>query len=152
MKKTALGFVAAILVPTGLMVAWYLYGQFATFEANDPYIWVRTRGFLLICLAVSAAYVLALGIPTYALLKWLSVVRWWSTVGSGFILGAAPMAIFTWPLRYPELRSSASVNGVQTMVEGTPTMAGWVQYFSGVAFIGACGAVSALAFWLISRK
>ncbi|GAB2530675.1 hypothetical protein GCM10008940_35230 [Microbulbifer agarilyticus] len=58
------------------------------------------------------------------------------------------MAIFTWPLRYQELKTNASVNGVVTMIDGTPTTAGWIQFIEGVTFLGGCGLVGALAFWL----
>lgn len=151
MKKTALAFLAAALLPACLMALWYLYGQFQVFAPDDPYIWVRTRGWLLMCLMVSGAYVLALGLPAFLILKKLQAVRWWSTVGVGFVLGAIPPAVLAWPLRYPELRTSASVDGVQTMINGIPTLAGWLQYLSAVSFIGACGAVGALAFWLVWR-
>lgn len=130
------------------MTVWYLYGQFEIFEPDDPYIWVRTRGFLGLSLFVSAGFVLLLGIPTYFILRRLNLVSWWSTLGSGFALAAVPMAIFTWPLRYLELKTNASVNGVVTMIDGTPTMAGWAQFIEGVTFLGVCGLVGALAFWL----
>jgi hypothetical protein len=145
-------FLAAILLPTSLLTAWYLYGQFSTFEADDPYIWVRTRNFLVICITMATAYVIVLGVPTYLLLRKLNAVRWWSTIASGFILGAIPVAILSWPLRYFGIRTSATVNGVETIVDGVPTYAGWLQYASGVSFVGAIGAVGAIAFWAVSRK
>jgi hypothetical protein len=150
--RTVASFLAAILTPAFLLTGWYLYGQFATFESDDPYIWVRTRGFLLYCLSVATAYVVILGIPTYLLLRRFNAIRWWSTIGAGFVLGSISVAILTWPLRYPELRTSASVDGVQTMIDGTPTVAGWLQYGSTVAFFGACGTIAALAFWVAYRK
>jgi len=150
--RTVLAFLAAALFPTCLMTGWYLYGQFATFEANDPYIWVRTRGFLFMCLWVATAFVVVLGVPAYFLLRKLNAVRWWSTVATGFILGAVPYTIFAWPLQYAELHSSSTVDGVQTMIDGIPTAAGWIQFTSAALFFGACGAVGALAFWAVSRK
>ncbi|MUH73202.1 hypothetical protein [Psychrosphaera haliotis] len=146
--KIVFAFLAAILLPALLITAWYLYGQFVTFEHDDPYIWVRTRGFLAICITVSAGFVVFLGLPTYFLLRKLNSVNWWATLISGFVLGAIPMAIFTWPLRYPEMKTSASVNGVKTMIDGVPTLDGWLQFLQGVSFLGVCGMVGALAFWL----
>src|SRR5271165_4088485 len=75
---------------------------------NDPYIWVRTRGFLGLCLALATAYVVVLGIPTYLLLRKLNAIRWWSAIAAGFILGSIPAAIVGWPLRFGELHTSAS--------------------------------------------
>ena len=146
--RLIIAFISAVLIPALLMTAWYLYGQFITFEPDDPYIWVRTRGFLALCIVVSAVFVLALGLPAYFLLRRFNIIRWWSTLSVGFILGAIPMAIFTWPLKYPEMKTSASVNGVQTMIDGVPTVAGWLQFIEGVSFLGACGMVGAFAFWL----
>jgi hypothetical protein len=146
--RLLIAFVSAILAPTCALVLWYLYGQFAVFDSSDPYIWIRTRGFLMICLAISAAHVVALGIPAYLLLRWRRALRWWSALLSGFILGAVPVGIFSWPLRYAGPGSSASVNGVETMVDGIPTMAGWLQYLGGISFFGACGALAVAAFWV----
>jgi hypothetical protein len=144
--RVLVAFLAAVLVPTLSMAAWYLYGQFSSFPADDPYIWIRTRNFLVICLSVAGAYVVALGIPTYLLLRKLNAIRWWSTIGAGFFLSAVPVAIFAWPLRYSDMNTSATVDGVQTMINGVPTTAGWLQYVSGFSFFGACGAVAALSF------
>jgi hypothetical protein len=118
------------------------------FPADDPYIWVRTKSVLGLFLAISSAHVVLLGGPAYALLRWCRAVRWWSILASGFVLGAAPFAIWSWPLQYSSLRSSATFNGVQTMIDGAPTAAGWWQYTQGVLVFGAWGLVSSLAFWL----
>ena len=149
--KITLAFLAAILVPVCLMAGWYLWGQFATFKPDDPYIWIRTGHFLILCALISAAFVLVLGIPAYLLLRWRNAVRWWSTIASGFVLGAVPIAVFSWPLRFSQ-GASASVDGVPTLVNGIPTFAGWLQYLESVAFFGACGAVAGTTFWLISRS
>ncbi len=149
--KTTLSFLAAILLPACLMTVWYLHGQFEIFKPDDPYIWVRTKGFLLACLAVSAAHVVLLGTPTYFFLRKLNKIRWWSTIASGFVLGAIPMAVFIWPLQHTNLKTSATVNGIQTMIDGIPTLAGWLQYAEGVGFLGGLGAVGGLAFWLSWR-
>jgi hypothetical protein len=147
--RLIIAFAAAVLAPTCALAVWYLYGQFATFDADDPYIWTRTRGFIVICLAISAAHVVVLGIPAYLVLRWRGALRWWSTLLSGFVLGAVPAGVLSWPLRYSDLKSSATVNGVQTMVDGIPTMAGWLQYVGGVSFFGAFGALAAAAFWVV---
>ena len=146
--KLFVAFIAAVLAPVCVSALYYLYGQFAMFEASDPYIWVRTRGFLLLCLAITAAHVIVLGIPAYLLLRWRRALRWWSAMLSGFILGAVPFGVVLWPLRYAGPGSSATANGVVTMVDGIPTMAGWLQYLGGVSFFGAHGVLAAAAFWV----
>ena len=76
LMKTALAFFAAALVPASVMTLWYLYGQFSIFPSDDPYIWVRTKGFVIICVAISALHVFLLGAPAHALLRWRKAVRW----------------------------------------------------------------------------
>lgn len=147
--RLIIAFSAAILVPTIALVLWYLYGQFAMFDSGDPYIWVRTRGFAAICLAISAAHVIVLGIPAYLVLRWRGSLRWWTALLSGFVLGAIPVGVVSWPLCYSDLKSSATSNGVQIMVDGIPTMAGWFQYLGGISLFGAFGIFSAAVFWVI---
>ncbi|MBD9481830.1 hypothetical protein IB229_02520 [Pseudomonas sp. PDM14] len=143
--RLIIAFVAAVLTPTLALVGWYIYGQFAMFDSNDPYIWVRTREFFVICFVISAAHVIALGIPTYFLLRWRRLIRWWSVLFAGFVLGAVPVGAFSWPL-HSSPGSYALANGVQTIINGVPTMAGWLQYFGGVLFFGVCGLTAAAAF------
>ncbi|MGM9481410.1 hypothetical protein ACS5PN_09490 [Roseateles sp. NT4] len=149
--KIVLAFIVAAIVPATLMTLWYLYGQFSMFPSDDPYIWVRTKGVLGLFAMISSAHVVLLGLPAYALLRWRNAVRWWSILASSFLLGAAPTAIWSWPLRYADLKTSATFDGVQTMIDGNPTTAGWLQYGQGVLFFGAWGLISGLAFWLALR-
>jgi len=41
---------------------------------------------------------------------------------------------------------STSIDGVRTIVNGVPTLAGWMQYLESVSFFGACGAAAAATF------
>lgn len=150
--KTVLAFAVAVIVPTSLMVAFYLYGQFSIFEANDPFIWVRTSKWFVMSFIVSGAYVVILGLPTYFVMRRLNAIRWWSTIIAGSVLGAVPMAILSWPLQYSGTGASAIIDGVETLVNGVPTTAGWLQYLLSLAYFGGFGAVSALAFWLVVRN
>lgn len=144
------GFILAALIPALLMTAWYLYGQFVVFGIGDEYIWIRTSGFLSWCIIVSFGHVLILGVPAYLIVSRFYMVKWWSAIVGGFLLGSIPIAIFTWPLRYPLLKISSSSNGVPIMIDGVPTIAGWLEYISGFSFFGACGAVGAMMFWVVA--
>jgi hypothetical protein len=64
----------------------------------------------------------------------------------GFIVGFIPIALFSWPLRYGDSSSSATINGVQTLVNGVPTMAGWLSYLQGAVIFGFLGLVSSLVY------
>jgi hypothetical protein len=147
--RTITAFVAAVLAPVFLVVAWYLFGQFAMFEASDPYIWVRTRNFLIISSTITVAHVAALGVPAFLVLRARGALSWWTALTSGFVLAAIPIGVFSWPLRYASPGSSSSANGVDLMVDGVPTAAGWLQYGQGVVFFGVCGFVAAAAFCFV---
>jgi hypothetical protein len=149
--RTLVAFLAAVSAPACLFTLWYLYGQFIVFPSDDPYIWVRTWGVLVASLTFSAAHVVLLGAPAYFLLRWRGLLRWWSITAAGFVLGALPLGAMTWPLRYAALGSSSSVNGVDTMINGTVTTAGWLQYAQGVFFFGACGVIAAVTFFAVLR-
>ncbi|RYY02074.1 MAG: hypothetical protein EOO53_15230 [Gammaproteobacteria bacterium] len=148
--KLVVAFFLAAIIPALAIATWYLYGQFQSFEHDDPYIWVRTRNFFVMAFIVSSLYVFLLGTPTYYLLRYFNLVRWWSTLIAGFLLGAIPMAVLTWPLKNPEMKTNASFDGVQTMIDGLPTLAGWIQFIEGVSFFGACGLAASLVFWLVA--
>jgi hypothetical protein len=105
-------------------------------------------------LVIAAGHVLVLGLPGFLALRKLNAIRWWSTVGTGFLLGCIPIAVWAWPLKYPGLSSSHwdGEKMVQTMVDGVPTVQGWLSYVEGVLYMGIFGAISGLGFWLIWRR
>ena len=71
-----------------------------------------------------------------------------ATIASAFLVGAIPVGILTWPLNFPSLKGTASINAVMTIVDGVPTLAGWLAYLEGLGTFGAFGATGGLAFWL----
>lgn len=150
--RTTIAFLIAAFVPVLFLTAYYAYGALTAAEANDGYVWIRIRGFAVISTVVSTGYVAFLGVPAFLLLKWKSAIRWWSSVVVGFLLGGIPVAVLAWPLRYSGLKTSASVDGVQTMIAGVPTGAGWLQYAGAVGFVGLCGAIGGLSFWVVWRN
>ena len=150
--RLVLAFVAAVLVPAFAVTAWYLYDQFQAFGSSDSFIWVRSRGFLALCVSSSAAHVVALGLPAYLYLRTRGALHGWWTVCVGVVLGAIPVAVFAWPLRDAHPGNSSSYDGVPMMIDGRVTLAGWAQYAAGVSFMGACGAAAAVTFWLVVLK
>ncbi len=148
---TLLALSTAAIAPAILITLIFLGAELLAPPNSDPYTWARTMSFMVACLSVSSLHVLLLGIPAFALLRWKNAVRWWSTIATGFFLAAVPIAVVTWPLQFAASTTHAAVNGTPTMVNGLPTVAGWVHYAQGPLLFGACGAVGALAFWLVWR-
>lgn len=105
-----------------------------------PFAMVLVMGFVL-------AFELVVLLPIHIALHHRGKVTRRTVLAMGMFAGALPWAWFAWPLRHPEMRTTASVGGVQTMVDGVPTLAGWLEYGSLVAFFALCGLVAAAGFW-----
>ena len=150
LTRVMLAFLAAVVMPALIIVVPYAFGSVSM---GDDYGWVRTKNFAVIAFTISAAYVFVLGLPSFLLLKWKNAVYWWSSTLVGFILGCIPVSVTMWPLRYPELKTTASQwdgeRMVQTMIDGVPTIAGWFSYGKAVAFMGTFGAIGGMSFWLV---
>src|SRR5262249_55384925 len=67
------------------------------------------------------------------------------------LIGAIPVGLFAWPKNYPSLKTTASVDGVPTIIDGVPTLAGWLGYLQTLGMFAAFGAVGGLVFWLTLR-
>jgi hypothetical protein len=102
-----------------------------------------------IAFLIALGHALVLGIPFIAVLWWNGWVNVLSATLSGFVIGALGIAVSSWPLRYPELKTNAwtGAERVQTMADGVPTLAGWVEYLQGVAFFGILGVLGGFAWW-----
>jgi hypothetical protein len=95
--------------------------------------------------AVAIAHAVFLGAPVFIFLWKKKRLNFLTTIISGLFIGSIGVGILSWP--YSGLGSSASVDGVQTIVNGRPTPAGWAQYFLGISAFAGFGSVGALAFW-----
>jgi len=121
-------------------------------SALVPALAVGALGFSL--KPITAAFVIALGhaavlgVPAVALLWHRRLVNWLTALVTGFVIGAIPFGFVSWPLSYGN--TNGWVDHVQTIANGVPTAAGWIQYLRGLATFGAFGALGGLAccLWL----
>lgn len=84
---------------------------------------------------------------------WLMIVgkfRFLPMLVAGLVIGAVPTAVLQWPSG--DAGSSSWANGVQTLNDGVPTYAGWLNYLQFVTYAGLLGAVGAIAFYLVHRS
>jgi hypothetical protein len=148
-----LALLAVTVLPALIVIALYDRGSQTM---GDGYGWIRTRNFAILALLVSGGHVLVLGLPAFLSLKHLKMIRWWSSIVAGVLLGGGPAEIFTWPMRSSKSDASAGYwhagKMVQTMVSGVPTAAGWIQYAESVGYLGMYGAIGGIAFWLVWRR
>jgi hypothetical protein len=68
-------------------------------------------GAFLIALMITGTHSLLLGAPLFALLQWRRWVNAWTAVVGGAVVGLLPVAVFTWPLGFSELKTSAWTGG-----------------------------------------
>jgi hypothetical protein len=91
--------------------------------------------------------------PAFLIMRWRDAIRWWSTIAVGFVLACLPVAVSLWPTDDSDLQTTAAhwdgEKMVATVIEGVPTVAGWISYLQAVAIMGVFGAIGGLAFWLV---
>jgi hypothetical protein len=143
-----------LAAPAVLLLLPSLFGMLIAGADQDPQAWTlfARMGFLI--MAASFLYVLVLGVPVFFLLRWRNAIRWWSALMVGFVLGCLPVAVDLWPYE-PDFTSTTShwdwERMVEAIVDGAPTLAGWLGYAKAVSILGVFGAASGLAFWLVRR-
>jgi hypothetical protein len=106
---------------------------------------------IAIVFLVALGHAVLLGIPLLALLWSRRLVNWLAAMVSGFVIGAVPIALVSWPLHYGERNTNAWSDHIQTIANGVPTAAGWIQYLQGVVAFGAFGALGGVGCWLWLR-
>ena len=152
--RSVLALVAAATAPAALFLV-PLIADFLMSGTNDPFAWSRLSKWLVMVLGTSTVYVAILGAPVFLLLLWRRAIRWWSAILAGFIVACLPIAYSLWPYTEPELRTTASHwNGermVHTMIDGVPTLEGWIRYAESVGVFGLFGAMGGFAGWLVWR-
>lgn len=100
--------------------------------------------------AVAVAHALLLGLPLFLLVRRMrSRVGIVACVLGGFVVAAIPFGILALISMFGV--QTASSGGQPTVVNGVPTLAGWVQYVRIVGLAGLLGLVGGLAFWVAVR-
>jgi hypothetical protein len=114
--------VAPLVAAFGVALAGFVRSTLADLNLFDLAIWT----FVFYIYAAWAA--ILLGLPSYFLMRKLKIIRWWSTMLVGLIIGIL----------------------VFVLVDPRGIVAVWVNP-GGVALWGGIGAVSAFTFWVIWR-
>lgn len=145
MGKIAIAASAAIVVQPLLLIA-VNWAYSVYYGASIPPQAFATLG--IWALIVASVFVLLLGIPIFLLLKHGGRANWIELGFAGFLAGAAPLGIITWPLRWPGYSSGGNWHGryVEFFQNGVPTIYGWLQYATDLLQFGLHGLVGALVF------
>lgn len=131
----AASFLFAALAPASVMAALWYTTKIA------PMVFAIT-------FAIALAHAVLLGLPLFLILRskgWINVM---SCVVFGFVIGAAPAGVLTWPMHRPELHTSGPVAGVPTILNRAVTAAGGASYVKPLIYFGSLGALGGFAFWV----
>jgi hypothetical protein len=79
----------------------------------------------------SAIPTIVFAVPAYFVGRWLNLIRWWSTLIVGFVIGLLVWIIFVWP----------------QLVHPSPTATAFDLIKGGLTW-AAVGAIAGIAFWL----
>ncbi|MFC3552492.1 hypothetical protein ACFOLC_15920 [Lysobacter cavernae] len=98
-------------------------------------------------------FVLFVGIPATLILVHFGKLRWWLLAFIGFIAAAAPIA-FSGPGGSPGYSSGGNWHGkyVDLVINGEPTLYGWLNHLESIFFFGLHGLVGATVFYVLWRR
>jgi hypothetical protein len=98
--------------------------------------------------AIALGHAVLLGLPLFLVFRSMSWINLTTCVVFGFAVGAAPVGVLTWPMRHPELHTSASVVGVLMIINEAITAIGSTSYVKPLIYFGSFGALGGFAFWV----
>jgi len=109
----------------------------------------ETVALMRITFVAALAHALVLGLPLFLLLRSISHAGIVSCAVAGFLVGAVPFAVLVLISMFGV--QNASTGGEATVVNGVPTLAGWIELAHGAGFTGLFGLAGGLTFWLAMR-
>ena len=74
-----------------------------------------------------------------------------STAILGFISGAVPVAIFTWPPNRYAFESFKAMDGTMYSIDGVTSFAGWLHFAQDLLPLGLLGAIAGAVFFFILK-
>ena len=143
-SATLLAAVVAALLVTALAVK----------EIEEPWniavvsqlLWLLRLTFI-----VALTHAIVLGLPLFLFLSSKSRIGIIACALGGFAVGASGLAVFELFGMLGGGSYNAWTGGRATVVNGVPTLLGWLEYAQGVGFFGLIGLAGGLTFWLTMR-
>lgn len=104
-------------------------------------VWARSTFF------TSLAHALVLGLPLFLLLRSKNHLNFLASALAGFLIAAVPFGIKVLTFMFGV--QNARSGGTPIVVEGVPTLAGWIEYGQAVGVSGLPGLAGGLTFWAV---
>jgi len=107
-----------------------------------------------IAFAIALVHSLVLGLPLFLVLQKFGRANGVSAGSAGFVIGCVPVGIYFWPLWLANSGSSSWIGPerLPTMIDGVPTMAGWLIYLEILVQFGGLGVAGGLVFWATMKQ
>lgn len=148
-KAISLAVLGAIAVQPVVLLAWL--GLPALFAGDSSaFRDIARNSFMAAVFAVP--FVVLVGVPATLLLARSNQLRCWLLGLIGFVSAGLPVALFT-PGGGPGYSSGGNWCGTyaQFVVNGEPTLYGWLNYIQSIFLFGLHGLVGAMVFYAIWR-
>jgi hypothetical protein len=138
---------AALAVQPVVLFSWALLPPMAQ-GAELP--WDQVGFMLLMAVVFAVPFVVLLGIPLTLLLQRIGYLKWWCLAAVGALAGAI-FAGWSGPGGDPGFSSGGNWYGrsVDFVVNGKPTLYGWLSYVQSVAAFAFHGLAGATAFFIV---
>ena len=153
MRSVVVAALAAIVVQPFVFSTWFFAPLLLGGAVVSAFDLLQPSTFVLV---FAAGFVIVLGVPIFLLLRHLGHARVGPVSLSGLLVGAIPIAIYSWPLRFTcaGCFHSGTWHGshVDFEVNGVPTLYGWLRYLEGVLVWGVHGLIGAFIFFLVWRR
>jgi hypothetical protein len=150
MPLLALALVSALLAA---LVATLLLTIPTLAQIEEPWSIVvvsEALTFARLTFIVALAHALILGLPLFFFLRSIHRLGIASCVLAGFLVGAVPFGVLDLISMFGV--QSASTGGTPTtIINGLPTLAGWIEYAYAVSFTGLFGLAGGVTFWVVMR-
>ncbi len=109
----------------------------------------ESLSFARLTFMAALAHALIFGLPLYFFIRSTHRFGFVSCVLAGFLVGAVPVGILGLSSMF--MLQSASSGATPTVVNGVPTLAGWIEYAYLVGSTGLFGVAGGLTFWVAMR-
>ena len=143
-------FASALLSAVGVTLLLAIQTSVQIEEPWNIVVVSETLSSVRMTFLIVLAHVVLLGLPVYLYFRSKMHEGVIAFGVGGFFVGALPFGLLA--LFSMALLNSASSGGEATVINGVPTLAGWIEYAQGIGWIGLLGLAGGLIFWLALRR
>jgi len=154
LRGIALGLVGAACTPALVFLIIGLASSWSSGSAIPDSVASGALRFVMPVLFVAGLHALLLGLPAFVVLWRLGKANGLTSCVGGFVVGATPLLLYSFPRARPGWSSSGQMWGEvrNFYVDGAPTLWEWLGYAQSAAYFGFFGLCGGLTFWLLWRR